>query len=439
MHNFAKHIILIITILSAAVISSCEKENKILPVLETLDVWNVSQRVAFSGGYVIYQGGTPILARGVCWSKTSGPTIKDNHTTEIGNTESFWSTLNGLTAATTYYVRAYATNKYGTGYGNEVTFQSGPVQIPEIGTDRVSSITATSAASGGIIYYDGGSIVTSNGVCWSTDSSPTLEDPHSVDESVSEHYFSLLNGLTGNTTYYLRAYAINSAGTAYGNELTFKTYSDSAANVLFSPIIFNSTLTYGTVRDADWNVYKTVQIGGQTWMAENLKTITFNTGEQIANVDDKIFWPDYTLDAYCWYKNDISYKTSYGALYNWYTIKTGKLCPKGWHVPSKEEFTSLTTFLGGESTAGIKLKESGTIHWMTPNDGAANESGFSALPGGYLSPVDFISFRTAGYWWSSTESNSGSASYLLLQSDNNSTLITAGNKAAGMSVRCIKN
>jgi uncharacterized protein (TIGR02145 family) len=440
MRFFIKPVVIIsLALLSITIIFSCEKEKKSLPILTTDGVWSIWQRSAMSGGYVIDDGGVSILARGVCWNKSSGPTISNNHTTESGGTGFFASTLNGLKPATSYYVRAYATNKFGTGYGNEVTFESGPIQIAEVSTDRVLSINSTSAVSGGFIGYDGGASITSNGICWSTIISPTLDNPHTMDGTGAEHFISQLNGLSGNTTYYVRAYATNSAGTAYGNELSFKTYSDSAAIVLFNPILFNPNLTYATVTDADWNVYNTIQIGTQTWMAENLKTTSFFNGEQIANVEDNLIWANYTLDAYCWYKNDISYKTNYGVLYNWYAVNTGKLCPRGWHVPSSAEFTTLITFLGGEGAAGGKLKESGSVHWLTPNTGADNESGFSALPGGYLPYGDFMSFRTAGYWWSSTESNSNSASFMLMQSNNESASITDGVKTNGMSVRCIKN
>jgi len=439
MRYFTKPIIISVALLLVTIIFSCEKEKKSLPILTTNEVWNISQRTVMSGGYVIDDGGASILARGVCWNKSSGPTISNNHTTESGDTGSFVSTLNGLTLGTSYYVRAYATNKFGTGYGNEVTFESGPIQIAEVGTDPVSSINSTSAVSGGSIYYDGGASITSRGICWSTSGGPTLENPHSMDGAGAEHYVSQLNGLSGNTAYYVRAYATNSAGTAYGNELSFKTLSDSAAIVLFYPILFNPNLTYGTITDADWNVYKTIQIGTQTWMAENLKTTSFNNGEQIANVTGNLNWANYTLDAYCWYKNDIAYKTNYGALYNWHAVNTGKLCPTGWHVPSSAEFTTLITFLGGGNAAGGKLKESGTAHWLTPNTGADNENGFSALPGGYLPSGDFMSFRTAGYWWSSTESNSSSASFMLMQSNNGSASIDDGIKTNGMSVHCIKD
>jgi uncharacterized protein (TIGR02145 family) len=436
---YIKSAIISCALLLAIIIISCEREEKSLPIMKTWGVYNISQRSANSGGHVINNGGESILARGVCWNKSSGPTIKNNHSTESGDTGFFVSTLNGLQPATLYYVRAYATNKSGTGYGNEVTFESGPIQIAEVSTEQVSSINSTSGVSGGFIYYDGGASITSKGICWSTGIGPTLDNPHTMNGTGSEHFASQLDGLSGNTTYYVRAYATNSAGTAYGNELSFKTFSDSAAAVLFNPIVFNKDLTYGTVTDADWNVYKTIQIGKQTWMAENLKTTSFVNSEQIANVFDITIWANYSLDAFCWYKNDVAYKTGYGALYNWYAVKTGKLCPVGWHVPSSSEFTTLITFLGGESTAGGKLKESGTVHWLTPNTEADNESGFSALPGGYLPSGDFMLFRIAGYWWSSAESNSSNASFMLIQSNNGSAKIDSGIKTNGLSVRCIKD
>ena len=435
-----KPVLLCFALLLLVVTFSCEKEKKSLPILTTNEVWGISQRSALSGGYVTDNGGASILARGVCWNKSSGPTISNNHTTEIGDTGFFVSTLNGLKPGTSYYVRAYATNKFGTGYGNEVNFESGPVQIAVVSTDLVSSIRSTTAVSGGVIDYDGGGeSVTSKGICWSTTVNPTLDNFHTMDGTGNERFISHLDGLLGNTTYFVRAYAINIAGIAYGNELSFKTYSDSAATVLFNPVLFNPNLSYGTVTDAELNVYNTIKIGTQTWMAENLKTTTFSNGEQIANVADNLIWPDYKLDAYCWYENNISFKTSYGALYNWYAVNTARLCPTGWHVPSSAEFAALITFLGGESAAGGKLKENGAVHWLTPNTGADNQSGFSSLPGGSLNSGDFVSFRTAGYWWSSAGSSPDSADFLLMESNNGSASIDSGIKTNGLSVRCIKD
>jgi uncharacterized protein (TIGR02145 family) len=446
MRYFPKHIIIFIALLSGAIIFSCKKETISLPIVSTKEVWNIFCRSATAGGEVSFRGGASITARGVCWSKSSGPTISNNHTTESGDIGSFVSTLNGLTPGTLYYVRAYATNKGGTAYGNEVTFGSSDYDKPEITTNPISFINSTSAVSGGIIYLfcELSENISSKGVCWSTNIEPTLENPHTTDGTGPEQFISRLEGLSSSTIYYVRAYATNEAGTAYGNELTFKTLSDSEA-IIFHPIIFNPNLTYGTVRDAEWNVYKTIQIGTQTWMAENLKTTIFNNLGQIANGNDHLggdndnSWENRTYDLYCWYNSDTANKRNNGALYNWYAVKTGMLCPEGWHVPTLTEFSTLITFLGGEGAAGGKLKETGTTHWLSPNSGATNESGFSALPGGYRSYIESLSIDTAGYWWCSTESNAGSASFIILKNDSDSASINSGYQTNGMSVRCIKD
>lgn len=155
---------------------------------------------------------------------------------------------------------------------------------------------------------------------------------------------------------------------------------DDAIN---SDINFNPAITYGKMTDQDGNFYKTVTIGMQVWMAENLKTTRFNDNTTIPLVSDSVEWIGSNTPCYCWYDNDAdTYRVVYGALYNWYAIKTGKLCPKGWHVPSNEEWITLRTYLGGEEIAGGKMKETGTLHWQSPNAGASNFSGFTALPGG---------------------------------------------------------
>ena len=429
-----------LTLILITILFSCEKDKKNLPVLTTHQVWNIMQRTAVSGGDVLDDGGESIVARGICWDKSHSPTIRNNRTIETGGTGSFMSNLNGLTPGTIYYVRAYATNKFGTGYGNEVAFESGPVQTAEVSTDWVTSIKTNAAVSGGTVNYDGGgSEITSKGVCWSESINPTLNNPHTQDGSGTEHFISQLSGLSGNTTYYVRAYAVNSVGTAYGNELSFKTFSDSAGAVLFGPIMFNPGLTYGSVTDVDMNVYKTIRIGSQIWMAENLKTTNFNNGAQIAYLTDNSLWEDYTLDAFTWYNNDPAFKTSHGALYNWYAVNTGILCPIEWHIPSYEELTELIAFLGGEIASAGKLKESGTSHWLSPNTDSDNFSGFSALPGGYLYSGTFTSFRESGSWWSSEGSNPDSAYIITLSGNNGPAKIASGIKTNGLSVRCVKN
>jgi uncharacterized protein (TIGR02145 family) len=138
-----------------------------------------------------------------------------------------------------------------------------------------------------------------------------------------------------------------------------------------------------TVKDIDGNVYKTITIGTQVWMAENLRTTKLDDGKIVPLVTDDKIWAGLNTPAYCWYTNNApENKNKYGALYNWYTVSTNKLCPRGWHVPTDAEWKTLITNLGGESVAGGKLKEKGTSHWQSPNAGATNETGFTALPSG---------------------------------------------------------
>lgn len=150
------------------------------------------------------------------------------------------------------------------------------------------------------------------------------------------------------------------------------------------------------VLDTDGNIYHTVVIGNQVWIVENLKTTRYNDGTSIPLVTGNTEWINLTTPGYCWYDNDITNKETYGALYNWYAVQTNKICPAGWHVPSDSEWTALTDFLGGESTAGGKLKEAGTMHWDSPNTGATDESGLTLLPGGFGALRVFVTISGTG-------------------------------------------
>ena len=305
----------------------------------------------------------------------------------------------------------------------------------------VSSITTTSAVSGGSISADGGGTIFASGVCWSTNQNPTTTDSKTSDGSGTGSFISNITGLTANTTYYVRAYATNSAGTAYGNQQYFTTVAGIGA------IIFNPNLSYGTVSDIDGNNYKTIQIGTQIWMAENLKTTKLNDGSAIHNVTDFSTWDTLTTPGYCWYNNDAkTYKVAYGALYNGFTVETGKLCPSDWHVPTNDEWTTLETFLGGSDVAGGKLKEISTVHWISTNTDATNESGFTALPGAQRDiQNDFgnnLWIGTLGQWWSSTSSEGWFLDIRELHPELNS--ISGSNSSGiyineGISVRCLKN
>jgi uncharacterized protein (TIGR02145 family) len=195
------------------------------------------------------------------------------------------------------------------------------------------------------------------------------------------------------------------------------------------------------VKDIDGNVYKTVTIGKQIWMAENLKTTRFNDGTAISLVAEDQAWGALTTPAYCWYNKDAAVnKSRYGALYNWYTVSSNKLCPKGWHVSTDAEWTTLTTYSGGENVAGGKLRETGITHWEKPNNGATNESGFTTLPGGYRNNHGaFANIGFFGFWWTATE-NVPTASWCRTMGCTGTNILRIFSlKKNGYSVRCIKD
>ncbi|MCF8297873.1 MAG: fibrobacter succinogenes major paralogous domain-containing protein [Saprospiraceae bacterium] len=201
------------------------------------------------------------------------------------------------------------------------------------------------------------------------------------------------------------------------------------------------TITKGTVKDIDGNTYQTVKIGAQWWMAENLKTTKYLDGTSIPNVSDSIAWINLTTGAYCDYDNTPSNSDTYGRLYNWYAaVDVRNICPSGWHVPSDAEWTTLTTYLGGESVAGGKLKESGTIHWESPNTGATNESGFSALPGG--NRITNGAFDANGYFgiYCSSSKQCYTDAWIRAMSYNYSYVARYfTSRKDGFSVRCVKD
>ncbi len=414
-------IALIVTVIMMA---SCKKAT--LPGVTTGSVTLITQTDAYCSGQVISDGNAHITARGVCWDIAADPDLTKNKTRDSTGTGLFSSHITGLTPSTTYYVRAYATNSEGTSFGGTITFTTAPVGLPSLTTTGLKSVTSTTATGGGEITNDGGLPVTVRGVCWNTTGFPTIDDSHSTDGSGDGLFYSTLTDLTITTSYFVRAYATNSLGTSYGNQ------------ILFTQI--------EPVTDLDGNVYSVVTIGTQVWLGENLRTTTLNDGTPIPNVASGTDWANTSIPAYCWYNNDSpAFKTPYGALYNWYAAGTGRLCPVGWHVPSSDEYNTLINFLGGTNVAGGKLKESGTMHWNEPNLGATNGSSFTALPGGgryniYSDGGAFSDLGYFGYLWSSSESTNTDNAYSF---DMSYLIGGAGrdeySKRDGGSVRCIQD
>jgi uncharacterized protein (TIGR02145 family) len=222
-------------------------------------------------------------------------------------------------------------------------------------------------------------------------------------------------------------------------------------NSLTNEITKQVTLT-PSVTDIDGNVYKIVKIGNQWWMAENLKVTHYRNGEAIPNVTDDTQWSNLITGAWCNYNNDDANTTTYGRLYNWYAVNDSRIiAPSGWHVPTDEEWKELEMYLGmSQSEAdntgwrgtdeGAKMKESGTTHWNSPNTGATNESGFTALPGGYrYYGGTFYSMCLYAGFWSSTGSGSDSAWYRYLNYSGSDVYRSSYDKQDGFSVRCIRD
>jgi uncharacterized protein (TIGR02145 family) len=321
-----------------------------------------------------------------------------------------------------------------------------PGNLATLTTTAVNAIAETSAISGGNISNDGGTLITQRGVCYNTSPSPTTANTTIISGSGTGSFTSNLTGLTTSTTYYVRAYATNSAGTAYGNEVSFTTTAGGGGGIVTNP---GAGVTF------DGYTYSSIVLGnGQEWMAENLRTTTYANGDPIPNVTDATQWGTLTSGAWVHYNDDgFQYENPYGKLYNWYVVADSRnVCPNGWHVPSDAEWSTFIDYLdpnadGGNNTntAGDKMKSTGTQYWKSPNSSATNESGFSGHPGGYRNGYDanyptgaFYNVGFSGSWWSSTETNGGAWSRSLGYS--NGHVFKGGKiKTAGNSVRCLRD
>lgn len=431
-----------------------------VPQVTTTAISGLSNTGAISGGEVTDDGENEITARGVCWGTTNLVSADLTTKTSDGTGKGiFISNLTGLTPLTKYYLRAYATNRFGTNYGDIITFTTtknadattnpalpvlnttatlnGTVNANsftttvsfEYGTSTLygstiaaaespvtgstpGAVTATltgltpgtiyhfrvkAVNSGGTSYGDDVSLITTQPPAGTTEAATLINTygatlngsvnvynllstvtfeygltntygteipavPGTVSGNLLTNISAVISGLTPSTAYHYRIKASNSGGTSYGNDLTFTTLAPPA------------------IADYDGNIYNVVKIGTQYWMKENLKVTHFSNGDLIPTPFST------ATSSLCWYyNNESAYKDMFGGLYNTLAVSDVKnLCPTGWHTSTDEEWAALIDFLGGPLVAGGELKETGTSHWLSPNTGATNSSGFTMLPGGYM-------------------------------------------------------
>ncbi len=235
------------------------------PTITTTAASNITQLAASSGGTVTSDGGAPVTVRGICWSTGSNPTLSNNKTINGSGTGSFTSNLTGLAPGITYYVRAYATNKAGTSYGNEIQFSTLAPTLPLLTTNATSNITRTAASSGGDVYSDGASAVTERGICWGTSPNPTTANNKTINGSGMGSFTSNLTGLSAGVTYYVRAYAKNGVGTGYGNQQQFTTLAPSLASLTTSAVSNVQTTTATTGGDITNDGFSAVTERGVCW------------------------------------------------------------------------------------------------------------------------------------------------------------------------------
>jgi uncharacterized protein (TIGR02145 family) len=495
-----------------------------LPTVITSLITEYTSTSATVGGSVTDNGGFEITVRGVYWGTEPNPRLTGTRV-EMGSGDGdFSQTFTELSRSITYYVIAFATNIKGTSYGSEISFSTEP-ELPTVITATILDITPYSATAGGVVSSSGGSDVTERGIYWGTTAAPVTTGTKLVIDSGTGSFADTLDNLTPGTTYYVTAYAINSIGTAYGEEKSFLTigkepiideildYKDLTTNgVVLSGVIapgeLNTTVTFevglttsygtsveadespltekdtvsvtitgltpntlyhyrivaandlgtvysadltfttvitgiqSTVTDSEGNIYNTIGIGYQEWMTGNLKSVVYRNGtDSIPLAESDSLWGTMTTPAYCWYAGDSAANYDpYGALYNWYAVNTGNLCPAGWHVPTNDDINELVNYVGGSGAAGGLLKETGTVHWNSPNTGAKDKYGFTARGGGKRSDEGVFDFvKVEANWWTSTEYSTLNASYFNILFNYGNSFQAYLSKKTGMSVRCVKD
>lgn len=285
-------------------------------------------------------------------------------------------------------------------------------------------VASTSATIGCYVKSDGGSGIASCGVYLSSSQNAETSGTRFEMGNDTGLYLGRVSGLLPGTLFYMKAFAANAKGEAFGSEISF--------------------MTPATIKDFDNNVYETVSIGTQMWMVDNLKATHYQNGDLIGTTNPATLnITAETSPKYQWaYGGNENNVQIYGRLYTWYTITdTRKICPTGWHLPSDAEWTLLENTLGTYLIAGSSLKEAGNDHWKSPyNLDATDESCFTALPGGYRdSNGSFYMLQDNGYWWSVTQSQTNGSWVRSLSSNAINVARSGANNSFGLSVRCIKD
>ncbi len=406
---------------------SCKNEEvAIAPQVTTITATNITFNSATMGGTIKSNGGAEIKAKGICYATTAAPTVQSDTTNQGAGSQNFTSQITDLLPNTKYFARAYATNSAGTGYGEEFSFTTG-AGLPTV-TLAVSNISYKELTASWTVTAQGASAVSLSGWVISTSNAlpVTGTDVFASFTTSATFVEKKISDLTTGTKYYVRAFATNNQGTAYSN------------------VIEATTLALPTATDADGNVYGSVLIGTQIWMDKNLRVTKFSNGDAIPTTST----PTQNISGetnpiYYWAPNGDQVNVSgFGLLYTSYVATDNRnVCPAGWHVPTSEEWVTLTNELGGDnlnSTAGAKLKSTGLNYWN--HDLGTNTTGFNGVGSGLRNPAGSYSFlKTYGEIWSSTAKDAAETRTFYLYSQFAHPDHYYRPKSTGLAIRCIKN
>jgi uncharacterized protein (TIGR02145 family) len=416
-----------------------------LPTVTTDTISNITDTEARGGGNVTDDGNSSVTLRGICWNTSPNPTTNDNLWGEENGLGTFTCDITGLTLGTTYYVRAFAINSLGTAYGNEVSFTT--LGLPTVTTNAISGVTPTGAISGGNVTSDGNSPVTARGICWHTSPNPTLADNVTNNGSGLGSFTSNISGLTPSTTYYVRAYATNGVGTAYGNAISFTT----------------SAPPCNPVTDIDGNTYLVLQLGSQCWMRENLRVTRYANGTNITLSATPSTNTAYRMNP----NNNASNVSTYGYLYNWAAAMNGAsssdsnpsgvqgVCPDGWHLPSKTEWEQLKNYLVSQSSYHCNANNeylgkslASTTGWNSSSNTCAvgnnpssnNSTGFGAPPAGSFYDYGYPHVGNYSFFWLTTQHQNPQQSYVFhVRYDSPNATTGYMEWKGGYSIRCVRN
>lgn len=393
----------------------------IVPALTTLPVSSITSTSASSGGDITSTGGANILAKGVCWSTSINPSTADNITNDGIGSDTYTSSITGLTALNTYHVRAYATNSAGTAYGQDISFTT--KGLATVSTTAITSITSSSAVSGGNVTFDGGAPITARGVCWSTASNPTISDFTTTDGTGPGPFTSVINGLASNKVYHVRAYATNSEGTAYGSDRMFSTLCPSSMTLTHTvgtvaPI--TTTITYGIVK---------TNLSGEDkcWISQNLGALN-----QAPTINDTYesssgwYWQFNTKQGFRHNGNTRTPVTmwisSIDGISDWIAANDPctLLLGSGWRIPTLTEWSNV-------------IQNGG---WSTPEDAYA--SVLKVHPAGSLASADgsLLNRGFVGNYWTNMQYTSTQGVMINIYIG---VSTYSSSKAAAGTLRCIRD